>query len=102
MLQNPMANVKTMEAAKIMEDVDTTATNPVTAVKEEAAYKTTGIGAEAVMVDPTVILHITVIHTECVTIRAKTVGHQQTATKRTQCGVTRCWEMKETAPERSG
>ena len=31
MLQNPMANVKTMEAAKIMEDVDTTATIILTA-----------------------------------------------------------------------
>ena len=45
-----------------MEDVETTATNPVTAVKEDASHKTTGIGAEAVVVKSTVILHITVGH----------------------------------------
>ena len=62
MLQRPMAHVKTMEASKIMKDVDTTSTNPGTAVKEDAAHKTTGIGTEDVVVDPTVILHITVGH----------------------------------------
>ena len=46
-----MTNVKTMEATKIME------------VKEDAAHKTTGISGEAVVVEPTVILHITVGHT---------------------------------------
>ena len=63
-----MEYVKTIEAAKIMEDVDNTATNTVTVVKEDAVNKTTGIGADAVVVNPTVILHITVVHTECVPI----------------------------------
>ena len=102
MLQRPMANVKTMEAAKIMEDVDTTATNPVIAAEEDAAQKTTGLGAEAVVVEPIVILHITVGHTECVPIQANTAGSNQTDTKRTRCGGTRCREVKETAPDRSG
>ena len=39
------------------------ATNPVTAVEKDVEHKTTGIGAEAVAVEPTVILHITVGHT---------------------------------------
>ena len=63
-----MAHVMSMEADKIMEDVDTTSTNQITAVKEDAAHKTTVIGTDAVVVKPTVILHITVGHTECVTI----------------------------------
>ena len=58
-----MSHVKTMGDANIMEDVDTTATNPVTAVEEEAEHKTTEIGMEAVVVEPTLILHITVGHT---------------------------------------
>ena len=64
-----MAHVKTMEASKIMKDVDTTSTNPGTAVKEDAAHKTTGFGAEDVAVEPRVISHITVGHTGCVPIR---------------------------------
>ena len=64
-----MVNVKTMEAAKIMEDVDTTETNTVTTVEEYATHKTTVIGTEAVVVEPIVILNITVGHTECVPIR---------------------------------
>ena len=68
MMQRPMAHFKTMEASNIMEDVDTTASNPVIMVEEDAAHKTTVIGAEAVDVDPTVILHINVGHTECVPI----------------------------------
>ena len=51
-----------------MEDLYATATNTVTAVEEDAAHKTTEIGAEAVVVEPTLILHITVGHTECWTI----------------------------------
>ena len=39
MLQSPMEHVKTLEAAKIMGEVDTTATNPVTVVEEDAAKK---------------------------------------------------------------
>ena len=85
-----------------MEDVDTTETNPVIASKEDAAHKTTGIGAEVVVVEPTVILHITIGHTECVPIREKTAGPQQTDTKRTRCGVTRSQEGKKTALDRSG
>ena len=49
-----------MEHAITMEDTDITETNPVTAFKEDADHKTTVIGAEAVVVEPTVILHITV------------------------------------------
>ena len=52
-----------MEHAKTMEDVDITATNSVTEVEEDADHKPTGIGAEVVVVGPTVILHITVGHT---------------------------------------
>ena len=37
-----MAHVKTMEAAKIMEDLDTTETNPVIVVEEDTAHKTMG------------------------------------------------------------
>ena len=70
-MQRPTAHVKNIEAAKIIEDVDTTATNPGTTVEEDAAHKTTGIGTEAVAVDPTLILHITVGHTECVLARVK-------------------------------
>ena len=54
-----------------MEDLDTTATNPFITVEEEAAHKTTGIGAEVVVVNPTLILHITVGNTECVPIQTK-------------------------------
>ena len=38
-----------------MEDMDITETNTVTAVEEDAEHKTTGIGAEAVVIEPTVI-----------------------------------------------
>ena len=65
-----MAHVKTMEAGKTMEDVDTMKTNPVIVVEEDAVHKTNGIGAEAVVVESTVITPITVGHTECVPIRA--------------------------------
>ena len=73
-----------------MEDLDTTATNPFIKVEEEAAHKTTVIDAEAVVFDPTVILHITVGHTECVPIRLNTSGPHQMYTKRMRYGVTRC------------
>ena len=76
MLQQPMAHVKTMEATKIMKDVDTMATSPVSAVEEDLSYKTTGIGAENVTVEPTVILYIPVGHTECVPMQVNTTGHQ--------------------------
>ena len=52
-----------MAHASNMEHVDITATNTVTAVKEDAEHKTTEIGAEAVVVEPTVTLHVTVGHT---------------------------------------
>ena len=58
-----MSHVKNMGSAKTMEDVNITTTNPVTAVKEDAEHKTTEIGAEAVVVEPTVTLHVTVGHT---------------------------------------
>ena len=89
-----MAHFKTMEAVKIMEDEDTTETNPVTAVEEDAAHKTTGIGAESVAVEPTVILHITIGHTECVPIRSKTSGPLQMTTKSMGYGVTRFRAVK--------
>ena len=60
------------------------------------------IGVEAVVIDPTVILHITDGHTECVPIRVNNSGPQKITTKRTQYGVTRCWAVRETAPDRSG
>ena len=45
-----MAHDKTMEAAKVLEDVDTMATSPVIAVKEDAGHKPMGIGAKVVVV----------------------------------------------------
>ena len=97
-----MAQVKTMGVAKNIEEVNITATNTVTAVKEDAAPKTTGIGAEAVAVEPTVTLHITVGHTECVPNRVKTAGSHQMDTKRIRYGVKICRSVKETAPDRLG
>ena len=97
-----MAHAKNMGAANIMEDVNTTATNPDTAVEEDAAHKTMEIGAEAVVVNPTLILHINVGHIECVLIQINTTGPQKMATKRTWCGVTRCRSVIETTPYRSG
>ena len=78
-----------MAQARNMEDVDITATNPVTAVEEDAKHKTTGIDTEAVVVEPTLILHNTVGHTECVPTRAKIAVPHQMTTKRAQCGVTK-------------
>ena len=69
--------------ARTMEDVDITSTNIVTAVEEGVENKTIGIGAEAVVVEPTVILHITIGHMECVPIWAKIPGPQHMTTKRT-------------------
>ena len=51
-----------MAHARTMVDADITATNPVTLVEEDVDHKTRVIGAEAVAVEPTVILHITVGH----------------------------------------
>ena len=42
MLQCPMEHINTMESAKIMEDVDTMATNTITADEEDAAHKKNG------------------------------------------------------------
>ena len=64
-----MEAVKTVEAVKTMEYTDTTVTNPIITVKEDAVQNTTGVVAEAVVVEATVILHITVGHMECVPIR---------------------------------
>ena len=55
-----MAHVKNMEAAKTMEDVDITATNTVTAVEEDVVQKTTVIGMEDMVVEPTVMCKINV------------------------------------------
>ena len=63
--------------------MDILANNPVTAVEEDTEHKTMGFGAEAVVVEPTLILQITVGYTECVSIRAKTAGPQHMATKKT-------------------
>ena len=54
-MQCHVAHINTMGDAKIMQDMDTTATNPVTVVEEDAEHKTTRIGVEAVLVDPTLI-----------------------------------------------
>ena len=85
-----MAHVKTIGDANTMEDVDITETNPVTAVKEDAEKKTMGIGAEAMLLEPTVILQITVGHIESLPIHAKPAGPHHISTKRTQYGATRC------------
>ena len=85
-----------------MDDVDTTVTNPIIAFKEDAVHITTVIGTEAVVVKETVILHINVGHTECVPIRENTAGTQQTDTRITQCGATKCQEVSETATDRLG
>ena len=61
-----------------------------------------GIGAEAVVVELLVILHITVGHTECVIIGVKTAGPHNMATKRTRYVVTIYQAVKETAPESLG
>ena len=63
MLHSLMVHINTME------DMNTTVTNPIIVVKENAVHNTTGIGADSVVVETTVILHITVGHTECVPIR---------------------------------
>ena len=108
MLKHLRVNTKTTEAvnnmedAKTMEDLDTTVTNKIIVVEEDAVHNTAGIGAEAVVGMSTVILHITVGHTECVPIRSKTSGTWQTDTRRTRCGATRCLEVRKTAPARSG
>ena len=86
----------------MMENVDTTATNPVTAVKEEAGHKPAEIGVEVVVVEPTVILYITVGHTECVPIRVNIAGTHHMDTKRTRSAVTRCLAEIVTASDRLG
>ena len=91
-----------MAHTRTMEEVDITATNLVTVVGEDAEYKTMGIGADAVVVKPTVILHITAGHTEYVPIRANIAGSHYISTKRTQYSVTRCRAVRENAPGRSG
>ena len=48
-------------------------------VEDNAVQKTPGIGAEDVVVEPTVILHVNVGYTECVPIRAKTAVPYQMA-----------------------
>ena len=91
-----------MEHNRTMSDTDITATNPVTAVEEDADHKTTGIGAEAVVVEPTVILQITIGHMECATIRENISGPHRMATRKTQYDVIRFRAVRESAPYRSG
>ena len=95
-MQCHMAHTRTMLYA------DTRATNPVTAVEEDADHKKTGIFTEVAVVEPTVILHITVGHIECVPILAKISGTQRMATRRMQYGVMICWEVRETTPDSLG
>ena len=90
-----------MTHSRTMVDADIKSTHTVTAVEEAAVHKTMGIDVEDTAVEPTVISHITVGHTECVPIPTKTTNPQHINTKSTRCGVTRCWEVKETAPYRS-
>ena len=96
MLQRLRVHIKNMEAVKTMEDEDTTVTNQIIAVEEDAVHNTMGIGAEAEVVESTGILHINVGHTECVTIRENTAGPRKTDTRRTWCGATRCQEVRKT------
>ena len=91
-----------MGSIKTMEDVDTTVTNPIISVEEDAVHNKTEIGAEVVVVEATVILNITVVHTEFVPIRAKTTGTWETDNIRTRCGATICQGVSKTAPERLG
>ena len=83
-------------------DADITAINPVTAAEDDADHKTTEIGTEATAVEPTVILQITVGHTECVPIRANIAVPQRMATRRTHYAVIRCQAVRETTIDRSG
>ena len=55
---------------------------------------------EAAAVEPTVISHITVGHTEFVPIRENIAGHQRMATRRMQYGVIICRAVRETEPDR--
>ena len=102
MMKRLRVNVNTMEAVKTMEDVDTMVTNINIAIEEDAVHNTKGIGAEAVLVESTLILHITVGHTAYVPINENTAGPRKTDTIRTRCGATRFWELSKTAPYKSG
>ena len=93
-----MTHVKTMEAAKIMEDVDTMATNQVTAFKEDTLHKKKWELEQR----PRVILHITVGHMEFVPIWVNNSGPQQISTKSTRYSITKYWVARETASDRSG
>ena len=77
-------------------------TNPVTVVEENGAHKTTEIGAEVVVDKPTVILHTTVGHMKCVPIQLNTAGPRKKPTKIKRYGVTICWSVRETEPDRLG
>ena len=85
-----------------MDNADILATNPVTAVEEDADHTTMRISAEAVVVEPTAISHITVEHTECVPIQENIAIPQRMSTRRMNYGVIICWAVRETAPERLG
>ena len=85
-----------------MTNEDTMVKNQIIALEEDVVHNTTGIGADVMVVKSTVILHITVGHTECVPIRAKTGGPWNTDTRRMRCVTIRCQEVSKTAPDRSG
>ena len=55
MLQCLRVHFKTMEDAKSTEDVDTMVTNQIIAVEEDTVHNTTGIGAEAVVLESKLI-----------------------------------------------
>ena len=91
-----------MESGRTTEDEDTTVTNKIIAVEDDALHNTTGIGTEALVVKSTVILKITVGHTDCVPIWTNNPGPRYTDTIRTRCGEIICWGVRKTAPDRSG
>ena len=80
-----------MAHARNTADADITAINTVMPVEENVDHKTTGIGANAVALEPAVISHMTVGHTKYVPIQSTIAGLQRMETRRTQYGVIRCW-----------
>ena len=64
-----------MTHSRTMVDADIKSTHTVTAAEETAVHKTMGIDVEDTEVEPTLISHITVGHTECVPIRSRIAGH---------------------------
>ena len=86
----------------LMEAMNITVVTTIFAAEEDAGLNAEEIGKVAVVVRKTVILHINVGLTECVTIQEFTAGSRHKATIRTQFGLTRCREENVTAPDRLG